>query len=86
MLLGVECKSQASFGKDIVKQALGIRRELSYLAPLQRSRLTRAGATAVCVPADPASEFWLAYDDPKGDAYSASPAAFGIAFRHVPLP
>lgn len=85
VLLGVECKSQASFGKDIVKEVLGIRRELSYLAPLQPSRLSKAGAWPVCVPAEPASEFWLAYDDPKGDDYSASPAAFGIDFRHVPL-
>lgn len=86
VLLGVECKSQASFTKDIVKQALGIRRELSRLAWPRPSRLSAAGASHVTVPADPASEFWLAYDDPKGNDYSASPAAFGIAFKHVPLP
>ena len=86
VLLGVECKSQASFGKDVVKEVLGIRRELSRLVQPRRSRLSDAGASGITVPADPASEFWLAYDDPKGDDYRLSPAAFGIAFRHIPLP
>ena len=87
VLLGVECKSLASFGKDVVREALGIRRELSMLVPDEPSRLSRAGASPVVeVPADPASEFWIAYDDPKGDDYSASPKTFGIAFRYIPLP
>ena len=87
VLLGVECKSLADFGKDVVKEALGIRRELSLLVPPQPSLLSKAGTSpGVDVPAEPASEFWLAYDDPKGNNYRSSPAAFGIAFRHIPLP
>ena len=87
VLLGVECKSQASFRKDVVREALGIRRELSMLVPDKPSRLSKAGAFPVVeVPANPASEFWLAYDDPKGNDYSASPSQFGISFRYIPLP
>ena len=87
VLLGVECKSQARFDKKVVKEALGIRRELSILVPAEPSRLSKAGASPVLkVPAKPASEFWLAYDDPKGNDYRASPKAFGIEFRHIPLP
>ena len=87
VLLGVECKSQSSFGKDVVREALGIRRELSMLVPDKPSRLSKAGASPVVqVPANPASEFWLAYDDPNGNHYSASPSQFGISFRYIPLP
>ena len=86
VLLGVECKSQASFDKDVVKEVLGIRRELSLFVSPRPSRLSEAGASIITVPADPASELWLAYDDPKGDDYRLSPGAFGIAFRHIPLP
>lgn len=87
ILLGVECKSVGNFGKHIVKEALGIRRELSLLADSRPSRLTIAGSTrAVNVPAKPASEFWLAYDDPKGSRYRSSPSLFGIEFRHIQLP
>ena len=81
--LGVECKAVANFGKDLVKEALGVRRELCLLDGLQSSRLTSAGAGRVYVQADPASEFWLAFTDPKGTNYAQSPAAFGISLRHL---
>ena len=86
VLLGVECKSQASFSKDVVKEVLGIRRELSFVSWDQPSRLSLAGASLVNVPAIPASEFWLAYDDPKGNDYRLSPAAFGVEFKLISLP
>ncbi|MDR3525573.1 MAG: hypothetical protein P4L66_15895 [Acetobacteraceae bacterium] len=82
--LGVECKAVANFGKDLVKEALGVRRELSLLAAVQPSRLSLTEATpSVDVTANPASEFWLAFIDPKGNYYSQSPAAFGIGFRYL---
>jgi hypothetical protein len=82
--LGVECKAVANFGKDLVKEALGVRRELSFFvqAP-QTSALSLLGAGAVHVKADPPSEFWLAFIDPKGLNYSQSPAAFGIELHHL---
>ena len=74
----------ANFGKNLVKEALGVRRELSILRDLRPSRLSQAQATpSVYVPAEPASEFWLAFTDPKGTNYTQSPAAFGIDFHHL---
>ena len=87
ILLAVECKSAANFRKSIVKEALGIRRELSLLEPKVQSKLTRLGGRRpVSVPADPASEFWLAYVDGVGTCYSRSPGFFGIEFKHLPAP
>lgn len=82
--LAVECKAVANFDKGIVKAVLGVRRELSYLHVDQPSALTAAGGQLhINVPADPPSEFWLAYIDPNGDKYRESPAAFGITFRNL---
>ena len=87
VLLAVECKAQANFDKQIVRAALGVRRELSLLVKPQPSWITQAGGTPpVYVPAKPASEFWLAYLDPKGSHYYSSPAQFGIDFRYIPVP
>ncbi len=85
ILLAVECKSSANFRKSLVKEALGIRRELSLLKPDVHSKLTCLSACRpVSVPADPASEFWLAYVDAAGTSYSQSPRVFGIDFKHLP--
>ena len=84
ILLAVECKSAANFRKSFVKEALGIRRELSLLRHDVPSRLTRLGGRPeVLVPAGPASEFWLAYVDAVGTRYSQSPSFFGIDFKHL---
>lgn len=86
LVLGVECKSHAKFEKGIVKQVLGIRRELSMLSYPHPSRLdstfghARYGGPPV--RANPASLYWLAYVDPKGNSYSSSPGFFGIEFKH----
>ena len=82
--LGVECKCHAKFAKNFIKEALGIRRELSLLQKAQWSRLTQTGATPhVHVAAHPPSEFWLAFIDNAGTRYSQSPAAFGIELKHI---
>lgn len=83
ILLAVECKSTAKFGKGIVKEILGVRRELGYVTSHQRSILTRNGChPRTDVPCAPPSEHWLAFVDPKGSDYAESPAAFGITFQH----
>jgi hypothetical protein len=81
--LGVECKSTANFDKSIVREALGLRRQLSYVRPMLSSRLSISpNIKSVAVPAEPASEYWLAFIDVNGLSYSASPATFGIEFQH----
>jgi len=83
--LGVECKCVANFTKKLIKEVLGVRRELSLLAnSTNDSLLTQAGGSPpVKVPANPPSEFRLAYIDPKGTNYEESPRAFGIDFKHL---
>lgn len=83
ILLGIECKAVAKFSKSILKEVLGIRRELSYFRdPAQSLLSTHASVGKLDVPADPPSEYWLAYVDPGGSGYRGSPAAFGIDFKH----
>jgi hypothetical protein len=81
--LGVECKAFAKFRKSIVKEALGIRRELSILVDEQPSILSQFhGVQHEEVPAEPPSEYWLAHLDPAGSGYQASPWSFGIRFEN----
>ena len=82
LILGVECKAQANFEKRIIKQVLSVRRELSMY---RRSPL----ATGLSfhgrpwqVRADPPSEYWLAFADPKGMRYRSGPERFGIEFKY----
>ena len=49
VILGVECKAQANFKKDILRQVLGVRRELSfYRGATERVAVTKAGSAAGC--------------------------------------
>lgn len=83
---GVECKAVSNFAKSILKEVLGVRRELSLLDRETKSLLSaRGGRPSVTVPAKPPSEYWLAYIDPAGNSYKASPAAFGVEFKHMPI-
>lgn len=82
--LGVECKAVANFGKSIVKEVLGVRRELSLLSDKQPSTLTMSGGSPPeDVRANPPSEYWLAYTDLKGNQYQSSPSAFSIGFKNL---
>ena len=82
LLLGVECKSGA-FTKAIIKEVLGVKRELSLLQPETRSDLSCLAGDHVLVPAEPEVEFWLAHYDPKGANYKDGPEFFGIQMRHL---
>ena len=81
--LAIECKS-GKFGKNFLREVLGVRRELSLYVDKQDSRLTRIGGSpAVSVRAKPASEYWLAFIDDDGQQYGQSPAEFGIELKHI---
>lgn len=81
--LGVECKAVAKFTKDLLKEALGVRREMAlFTGHQQPSTLTSTGSRSPkAVAADPPSEFIVAYIDPKGSSYQLSPKVFGIEFE-----
>lgn len=78
LMLGIECKATANFEKSFVREVLGRRRELSYLAdpmpcPLDMGKSIRAR---------PPSEYWLVYIDKAGDKYAQSPDVFGVELKH----
>jgi len=83
--LGVECKAVAKFTKDLLKEALGVRREMAlFTGGQQASTLSLAAARShKKVAADPPSEFIVAYIDPNGSSYHVSPKVFGIEFEHL---
>jgi hypothetical protein len=86
LVFGAECKAVANVEKSLVKEALGVRRELSLLVKDKLSELTVAGGLPIVeVNANPASEFWFAFLDPDGDLYAHSPSAFGIQFKYFPV-
>lgn len=81
--LAIECKS-GKFGKNFLREVLGVRRELSLYVDEQESRLTKVGGSpAVSVRAEPASEYWLAFIDDNGHEYRESPAEFSIELKHI---
>jgi len=84
LLLGVECKAHANFGKAIVRQVLGIRRELSmYDGPQQCELDRRFGKSPTkLMMAKPATLYWLAFTDSKGLSYCKSPGTFEIEFKN----
>lgn len=75
LLIGLECKAVADFEKSFVREALGRRRELSFL---------QDGVDPFGDPirAMPGSIYRLVYIDPKGDDYRDSPAMFGVDLQH----
>lgn len=80
IVLGVECKAQANFKKEIVRQVLGVRRELSVIGRPAQRRLMPPHGGSQFINAHPASEYWLAFVDPKGRLYRSGPEKFGIEF------
>ena len=79
IVVAVECKSNAKLRKNSVREALGLRRELSFFAKRVESKFScMAPAIEKEVPADPPSEFRFAFIDPDGVNYTQSPEEFGI--------
>jgi hypothetical protein len=77
--LGIECKN-TGYEKGLLKEILGIRRELSLLDVEQRTRFT--SWPRATVPASPPSCLLVFSTDPNVAAYSAPGTVFGIDFVH----
>ena len=81
--LGVECKN-THFGKDLLRAALGVRRELSLLSEEQGTGFARWPTPEV--PASPPSCFSV-YSTGVAPGDFMSPATvFGVSFVHLALP
>lgn len=81
--LGVECKNTV-FGKNFLREVLGVRRELSLLQPSQRTRFARWPRPLV--PALPPSCLLVYSTDINLKDYEAPGDVFGIDFVHAPTP
>ena len=82
IVLGVECKSHANFKKKILREVLGVRRELSLLNFASSKLHAFLLGQPREIRANPPSEYWLAFTDPKGERYRSGPAVFEIQFEH----
>jgi hypothetical protein len=81
--LGVECKNTA-YSKSLLKEILGIRRELSLLTDDQPTKFRQWPRTKV--PAKPASCLLVFSSQPSVLDYSDPGVFFGIDFFHEQLP
>ena len=80
--LGVECKN-TGYSKSLLKEILGIRRELSLLQHAVPTRFKSWPRTTV--PASPNSCLLVYATDPNVRNYSQPGDFFGIDFNHEPL-
>jgi hypothetical protein len=80
--LGVECKN-TGYAKGLLKEILGIRRELSFLHNPQKTQFRSWPRTTV--PALPASCLLVYSTDPKVSHYAAPGKTFGIDFIYEPM-
>ena len=80
--LGVECKN-TGYEKGLLKQILGIRRELSFLQPPTVTRFAKWPRTTV--PAAPPSGLVVYSTDSSVGEYGAPGEAFGIDFFYQPM-
>ncbi len=77
--LGVECKN-TGYTKGLLKEILGIRRELSLLQDPNRTRFTQW--PRCIVPANPPSCLMVYSTDSAVTHYSSPGVVFGIDFQH----
>jgi hypothetical protein len=80
--LGVECKN-TGYQKGLLKEILGVRRELSLLQPGQSTKFSAWPRSLV--PASPASCLVVYSTDANVVAYSAPGTFFGIDFVYEPM-
>jgi len=81
--LGVECKNTASYTKNLLKEILGIRRELSFVTDAQTTRFSSWPRNTV--PADPPSCLMVYTTDSSVRSYSGPGEMFGIDFLYEPV-
>lgn len=77
--LGVECKN-TGYNKGLLKEILGIRRELSFLSNPKPTHFMKWPRSEV--PADPASCLMVFSTDARVALYSSPGEIFGIDFQH----
>jgi hypothetical protein len=82
ILLGVECKN-TGYQKNLLREVLGVRRELSFVR--HPAPTAFASWPASFVPADPPSCLVVYSSDPNVKDFSAPGTFFGIEFFYAPI-
>lgn len=82
LLLAIECKNTV-YNKGLLKEILGVRREMSLLADLTTTGFDLWPATKV--PADPPSCLVVYSTSGEISKYAAPGKVFGIDFFHLPM-
>jgi len=80
--LGVECKN-TGYGKELLREILGVRRELSLLTDAKFTRFQNW--PRMTVPANPPSCLMVYSSDEDVMDYAAPGLMFGIDFVHEPM-
>lgn len=80
--LGVECKN-TGYGKDLLREILGVRREMSLVTDAKVTRFQNWPRTTV--PANPPSCLMVYSSDDGVMDYAAPGLMFGIDFVHEPM-
>jgi hypothetical protein len=82
IVIGIECKNTA-FHKSMARAALGVRRELSLLAPDRPTQFASWPRSEV--PAEPPSVLLVFSTDPAVADYNDAGAFYGVDFRYEPM-
>jgi hypothetical protein len=87
ILLGIECKNTSykntSYKKHLLREILGVRRELSFLREAQPTPFTNW--PRAFVPAAPTSCLMVFSTDPHISRLAHSPDVFGINFQYLDM-
>lgn len=82
ILVGVECKDR-DFTNALLKEALGVRREMTLLRHGQAQATGLAQPDRAYVPADPPSWLYVFSSTTTIERYNAPGSFYGIHFSHV---
>ena len=76
--LAVECKDTQNFGKSILKQILGVRRELSLLSDTYQNRITNDR-----INQNPPTEFWICSSNSSVTNLQHVGDFWGLTFKYL---
>ena len=84
VLLGIECKAYTNFRKGVIREVLGVRRELSYFDQgliAELDEILKPSDPPIRVNSNPRSLYWLACTDYSSRNYENSPKEFGVEIK-----
>ena len=89
IILGIECKHHSTMDKRVIREILGVRRELSFFHSSgipSRLDCIFNHKNSHKINAYPSSILWLAHRNKKISNYKTSPRVFGVEMKNWKLP